>query len=297
MKVDSVSIIVITYNSEKYIKETLQSILEQDYPLYSLEIIISDDCSLDRTEEISKKWINKNKALFKNTLYTKLPYNSGIVKNYNHSLRLANSKWVKYIAGDDILKKDCISTFVKVANSTKDRFLFCGTTPFNEKKFFSDRLLPEKWFKGSAICQEKLLVKKGTIIEGPTLFLDRNTLIKLGGFEEKYPFIEDYPLYMKYLSHGYRLHYINKSLIKYREHFDSVSRSDSRFSSSILNAIDDYALTAAKKNKMVLYWYHYWINKNIRKKLYNSKLLYFFRIFDLINWKHKLRIYFQKNDL
>lgn len=47
--------------------------------------------------------------------------------------------------------------------------------------------------------QELNLLRKGPDIPGPTAFLHTDTLRQMGGFDEKYPFVEDYPLSMKYL--------------------------------------------------------------------------------------------------
>lgn len=214
--------------------------------------------------------------------------NKGICGNYNNGLRHAKGEWIKYIAGDDILVPECIETFVKETGMSDDRIMISGTLPFCDKGDLKPRLLPGKWFSGDAREQERLIVRKGTVIEGPTLFLHRETLITLGGFEEKYPFIEDYPLCMKYLKNGYRIRLVEKHLIRYREYPESVSRSDSRFSKSIFAAIDDYAIPAAKRNRQWLYWWHYRTQKAIRHREYPKPVLYLMSGLDPVNWKNKL---------
>lgn len=57
-----VSVVVITYNSEKYILETLESIKTQSYK--NLELIISDDCSKDDTVMICRDWLDKEGERF-----------------------------------------------------------------------------------------------------------------------------------------------------------------------------------------------------------------------------------------
>ena len=57
-----VSIIVITYNSAKYVLETLESARYQTYQ--NIELIVSDDCSVDNTVEICNNWIKKNSNRF-----------------------------------------------------------------------------------------------------------------------------------------------------------------------------------------------------------------------------------------
>ena len=57
-----VTIIVATYNSSKYVLETLESIKNQTYP--HLSLIITDDCSTDDTVDICKKWVGLNESRF-----------------------------------------------------------------------------------------------------------------------------------------------------------------------------------------------------------------------------------------
>ncbi len=57
-----VSVLVITYNSEKYVIETLNSIKNQTYN--NLELIISDDNSQDNTINLCEHWVNENKSFF-----------------------------------------------------------------------------------------------------------------------------------------------------------------------------------------------------------------------------------------
>ncbi len=284
-----VSIIVITYNSSKYVIETLNSIKAQTYK--NIELIISDDCSPDNTVQVIKQWLSSTTGNGEWSHQPKVvttPKNGGICVNYNNGLKYASGKWIKYIAGDDILDPDCIESFVNVAEKSNDKLFICGTKPFdNTNTELPKRLLNPVWFSGDAKSQEKLLVQKGTIIEGPTLFLEKETLQQLGGFEEKYPFIEDYPLCMKYLKHGYRINLVEKHLIKYREYPESVSRSNQRFATSIYRAIDDYAIPAARRQHMYLYWWHYWVRKAIRDRQFPKPILYMISGLDIIHLKHK----------
>ena len=60
-----VSVILVTYNSAKFVTETLESIKEQSYD--NIELIITDDCSFDGTVEVCNNWIEKNKTRFVKT--------------------------------------------------------------------------------------------------------------------------------------------------------------------------------------------------------------------------------------
>lgn len=285
-----VTVIVITYKSSDYVIETLESIKHQTYS--NIELIVSDDCSPDNTIEICRAWAGTNRDRFTNILVTKTDRNGGICHNYNNGLKHAAGQWIKYIAGDDELMPDCISSFVERALASNDKILISGTIPFNENGDLPARYPNKTFFEGNAFQQESHLLKAGTVIEGPTLFLETATLRKLNGFEEKYPFIEDYPLYMKYLANGYRINLIEEPLIHYREHFDSVSRSDNRFSDSILRAIEDFSYAAYLKRKNYLRAYHWFCNKKIREISTNKNTIqkikaYALRLIDIVNFMNK----------
>ena len=80
-----ISIVVITYNNSNYIEETLESIKSQTYN--NIELIVSDDCSTDKTVEITEEWIDKNRDRFANVKLITTPVNTGISKNCNRGLR------------------------------------------------------------------------------------------------------------------------------------------------------------------------------------------------------------------
>lgn len=283
-----VTVVVITYNSSKYVIDTLNSVFRQTY--HDIQLIISDDCSTDDTPTICQQWMERHSHRFMSTKMISTSINSGIAANYNNALNYIQGTWTKYIAGDDYMTDDCIEQFVTYAQKANEneKMFICGTIPFNKEGILPIRILPKAYFEGSAQELEKIILKKGTIIEGPTMFIETATLRLLGGFDEKYPFIEDYPFYMKLLAHNYVIRLIGKPLIYYREYPESVSRSNINFTNSIFDAIDDYALPAAKRNKMILTWWHYYVEKKIRhfkKEGLSSIVLYLLRATDLIAYK------------
>lgn len=90
-----VSIMIPTYNQEAYISQAIESALMQDYN--NIEIIISDDCSTDRTGEIAKRYLSDHRVK-----YYRNSTNLGRVKNYHHTLYdLTSGEWVINLDGDD----------------------------------------------------------------------------------------------------------------------------------------------------------------------------------------------------
>lgn len=282
-----VSVVVITYNSSKYVLETLESVKAQDYP--NIELIVSDDCSTDNTFELVNQWIEENNHCFCRALSVQTEKNGGICVNYNRGLKEVRGEWVKYIAGDDILMPNCISTFVSELGTSNDKIMLCGIICFSNCDVSEIGRVIHKDFEDLSVGgQERYIVKRDTFMSGPTLFLEVETLRKLGGFEERYPFIEDYPLCMKYLANNFHIHVVNDYLIRYRVYPESVSRCNSKFNTSIFDAVYFYAPKAAWRNGLFFWWYHYKVRDIIRHLHRKRKWLgYLLRIFDVVNYKKK----------
>lgn len=91
---DLVSIIMPSYNTAPYIKETIQSVLDQTYTKW--ELIIVDDCSTDNTDEVLSEIHDERIKYFKNEK------NSGAAVSRNKALREAKGQWIAYLDSDDI---------------------------------------------------------------------------------------------------------------------------------------------------------------------------------------------------
>lgn len=89
-----VSIVMPSYNSEKYIKDSIESVLNQTYPFW--ELLIVDDCSMDKTVDIIKCFKDERIKLFQNEV------NSGAALSRNWALREAKGKWIAFLDSDDL---------------------------------------------------------------------------------------------------------------------------------------------------------------------------------------------------
>ncbi len=90
-----VSIIMPSYNTGKFLAETIDSVLAQTYQNW--ELIIVDDCSKDDTEEILGKYLQDSRISF-----VKNEVNSGAAVSRNRALRQAKGKWIAFLDSDDL---------------------------------------------------------------------------------------------------------------------------------------------------------------------------------------------------
>lgn len=96
-----VSVIVTTYNQEKYILETLNSILKQEAN-FVIEVIIANDCSPDNSHYIIEEFVNNNEGNTKFILkYFKQSLNIGATLNFEFAYKQAKGKYIAFCEGDD----------------------------------------------------------------------------------------------------------------------------------------------------------------------------------------------------
>lgn len=219
-----VSIVVITYNSSKYVLETLDSAKAQTYQ--NIELIVTDDCSTDETAELCAQWIGDNHTRFVRTQLILSPNNTGITANCNRGLREAKGEWLKYVAGDDILTEECIARFVGFAQKDSEAtFMVGAVVPFHNKTIYKPFLAPEEFTSATATQQHKLLLRKFCCIPGPASFVKHDLVDALGGFDARFPMCEDYPLQLKVTGLGHKIHFYKFNCAKYRIHEESLTNS------------------------------------------------------------------------
>jgi glycosyltransferase involved in cell wall biosynthesis len=106
-----VSIGMPVYNAERYLEQALDSILSQTFD--DFELVISDNASTDRTEEICKKYAAKDSRV----RYFRQRQNYGLIYNFNVVFRLSGGEYFKWAASDDICAPDYLARAVEVLDS------------------------------------------------------------------------------------------------------------------------------------------------------------------------------------
>ncbi len=268
-----VSIVVITYNSAQFILETLESAKAQSYT--NIELIISDDCSTDGTLEICEKWLEKNKERFVRTAIISLDRNTGIAANCNRGFTAAKGEWIKGIAGDDILFKDCISDSIEFVNKNKEVKIFQSLAKIYQDTFEEYNFqnissnLNHPFGHVSSEQQFKLLQYQSYPI-APSIFMSRSFFMDMGGYDETLP-LEDWPFWLKITKRKEKIYQLDKVTVGYRVHNKSAFNQ--------------------KENK-ALFSKYYLTDREVQKKYvfgHCSKSTKFF-----IDYKHYVRVYLDK---
>lgn len=303
-----VSIVVCSYNSERFIEETLNSIYQQVYN--NIELIVTDDGSLDDTVSIIKSWINKNANRFIRTKLISVEYNTGIPSNCNRGIIEANGEWIKLIAADDILMDNCILDIITYLNNTNEKIDVLQTSSkYYLENFKNESFLYTRHIEKEPIAQtldpkiQYLIIKWAPTINAPTIFLKRKLLLDVGLYDSKIADFEDWPMWLKISKMNVSFFSIPKVTVCYRVNSASISNTgiDEKIYSDIyvklyrftkVNLFDEYSLLDKFFKR-----YEFFIMRGIdligcNKKNVFNKVLYYSLIMPVIIYsRYRVTIY------
>lgn len=116
-----ISIIIATFNSERTLKKCLQSIIDQKDN--SIEIIVVDNCSVDKTKDILKFYR-------KDIDHVISELDDGIYHAWNKGVKISSGKWIMFVGSDDELRNNCIFDLKKQINVDSNYDYICGRIMF-----------------------------------------------------------------------------------------------------------------------------------------------------------------------
>ncbi|HHA1915564.1 TPA: glycosyltransferase family 2 protein [Enterobacter asburiae] len=207
---DRVSIIIISYNHDQFIKSAIESILCQTYK--DIELIIVDNNSSDTTPEILKEYKNVGNV---KTIY--LESNTGITGGINEGLKHASGEFVSFFASDDIMVSNRIELQVNALRKEPEAIACFGNMiRINSDGSINKRgLLPMvdfKWWTLNDILTDRICLYSPTQLYRVDVFKHNSITFP------KDIRIEDIWLYFKLLNAGYKFITIPYLLTMYRVH-------------------------------------------------------------------------------
>ncbi len=145
-----ISIITASYNYAEYIKETIESVLNQDYSNW--EMIVVDDGSKDNSIDVIKSYCKKDDRI---KLYThENNINKGLIETIKLGLTMATSEWVAFLESDDTFKKEKLSKCIEAIEKYKDVDFI-----FTDVELVGDKQEIHKRFKNYFEEQRKIIGK------------------------------------------------------------------------------------------------------------------------------------------
>ena len=196
-----ISIITPTYNSEKTISRTIESIISQNYP--DLEYIIVDGASSDKTKNIVLDYKNKI-----NIKFVSEPDN-GIYDAMNKGIKLATGEIIGILNSDDLFDNNNI--LLKVSKVFNDSSI---DAVYGDIEYFSNDInKATRYWKAGEYKESKL--NNGWIIPHPSLFIRKSIYDKFGLFNTNLKIAADYELILRLLKiHKINIKYIPEVFVK-----------------------------------------------------------------------------------
>ena len=210
MKKKKVSIIINCYNSERYLKETLMSLIAQTHKDW--ELIFYDNNSDDNSYKIFKMFKDKRFKYYKSKKFENL----GLARK--NAFLKTKGEYVTFLDSDDIWLKDKLKKQLKYFRSSKVGFVISNTIFFNE-------FIERNYFKENSIFENKIFYKliENYFISFDSILIRSSFLKKLDHtLDERFDIIHDMDLIIR-LSKISEMRYVPHTLSKWRMRNDSLS--------------------------------------------------------------------------
>lgn len=215
---------ITTYNHEKYIAEAIQSILDQT--LQDFEIVIVNDGSTDKTEDVIKGFTDPRIKYF-------YQENMGPSVCANTVIKKSSGKYFAWLSGDDVCCIDRLEKQLNRYKKGKTRLLFANcsfidddSNAIDNREFYEDNL--------SEIIQRNKdevlnhFFYKGNYLNAITCFTERLIFEELGFYDIRLLQTQDYDMWVKALIKGFDVEIMSDKIIKYRIRNDNQNLDSPR---------------------------------------------------------------------
>ena len=252
---DLVSVVVPVYNSEKYLKNCLESILNQNYS--SIEILAIDDGSTDKSLEILKNYSDQIHILSQPNL--------GLAKALNSAIKKMKGRWLKWFSPDDTLYPDAIETLVNTTKKLPENTIIYSNWEIIDENNKRLRNFQESDYNDLSIFEFNVRLLDGQQINVNTSLIP-STLFKKGCFFQplKDPVAIDYDFFLRAaILFNVNFHLVPQTLVKYRIHSNQLSHKNISNTLLYLSQVRQDILSKLDKSKREQY--------NTALKEYNKK--------------------------
>lgn len=216
-----VTFMLFSYNQEQFIREAVRGALAQTYS--PLEIILSDDCSQDRTFEVIKEEVIGYDGPHK-ILVNRNEENLGVVRHLNSLMELASGQFIVIAAGDDISEPHRTTLLAEVWKS-RGASGVCSNAIIIDSEGIGDRLFSSSKFSPSVreLNWQDMITGsgKGPPIFGAAMSWDRAVFDVFGPLPANTRNEDQIIPFRAALLEG--VHFLNQALVYYREHGGNLS--------------------------------------------------------------------------
>ena len=223
----TVSVMVVVYNAKEFIAECIDSILSQNYQ--NIEIIVSDDCSTDGTQEILKQYSadKRVKLLFNQK-------NIGITPNCNQALLQCTGEYICLFAGDDVMLPNKISAQLDLfAKNSEASLCYHKVDIFDSD---TNETMYETEAKGQTIYSFFDIIDNAGL-PGVTSVMVRRKHLPASLYNSQFPIVSDWLLMIEVALRG-QVIFVDGVYTRYRKHISGVSMKADELLDETLSTLD-----------------------------------------------------------
>lgn len=213
-----VSIIMPAYNAERFLPETLECVQRQTYT--PAELLLVDDGSSDRTPELLREAEEKQSGNLRLRVFD-VPH-GGVSAARNFGIDQAQGDYIAFLDADDLWTEDFLSRAVAELERRQADVVFCKTQTFD-----SDSRHPINTFELKATPTDRHAFERqlyqDNFITVISAVVRKKALCQVGKFDTRLRYCEDYDLWLRLMTGGYKFFYLNAVLALYRQHVGSAS--------------------------------------------------------------------------
>ncbi len=214
-----VSVILPVYNSEKFLKDTLESIISQSFSDFEV-LAVFDNGTTDSSPAILKEYaLNDSRIRLLDAGGSR-----GLVKGLNFAVRASEGEYLARIDADDICMEDRLQKQADYLDDHSDIAILAGCVDIfgdisSARKYALEDIL-NKTFDDSTLIP---LLLRINCLPHPTIMLRRDCAVSLKGYNEDFKEAEDLELWLRALAKGYKIRKLDEKLTRLRMHNNSKS--------------------------------------------------------------------------
>ncbi|MFT5295396.1 MAG: glycosyltransferase involved in cell wall biosynthesis [Colwellia sp.] len=211
-----ISVIMSVYNGEQFLREAIDSILNQTFN--DFEFIITDDYSQDNTFAILEEYSKSDSRI----IIVKNEQNQGLTKSLNHMIDLAQGEFIARMDADDISSLSRLEKQVEVLDGPLNiDFIFSNTVLIDD---VSD-VICNSW-RPKSTREIIRLLSLVNYIPHPTVMV-KSDIFKANKYSPNFVTGQDKELWLRLVNKKIQFYYIDEVLLKYRINFNSVRNKHS----------------------------------------------------------------------
>lgn len=222
------SVVIPLYNKEKYIEQTLRSVLEQSYPFF--EVVVVDDGSSDRSVSIIESIKDPRIRLISQE-------NGGVATARNAGIEVSVEEYVAFIDADDYWAMTYLEEMVRLISAYPDAGMYaCRYAEVTKERQESIPIALDESFKSGYIPYFKLFaLTYVSPICSSAVVIPRKSFIEIGIFRTELKMGEDIDLWLR-LAQKRRVAYLNQVLAFY----NNDQPTDNRLSKKLYDPQENY---------------------------------------------------------